>query len=47
MTQDKMAGVRALMLNKTFIAEDVTKYINVNYPIHLMKSQQPRCGKLY
>ena len=29
-----MAGVRALMLNKSFIAEDVTKYINVNYPFH-------------
>ena len=38
--QDKMAGVRALMLNKTFIAEDVTKYINVNYPSYTFDEAQ-------
>tara|TARA_B100000900_G_scaffold394235_1_gene391494 strand:- start:2808 stop:7661 length:4854 start_codon:yes stop_codon:yes gene_type:complete len=30
--QNKIAGVRLLMLNKAFIARDVTKYINANYP---------------
>ena len=37
-----MAGVRALMLNKDFIAEDVTKYINVNYPYTF---DEARCKK--
>ena len=27
-----MAAARLLMLNKSFIARDVTKYIAVNYP---------------
>ena len=30
--QDKFAAARLLLLNKAFIGEDVTKYINVNYP---------------
>ena len=30
--QDKYATVRKLLLNKDFIARDVTKYITVNYP---------------
>jgi len=30
--QDVMAGARLIMLNKDFIARDVTKYITVNYP---------------
>ena len=30
--EDKMAAARLLMLNKSFIARDVTKYIAVNYP---------------
>ena len=32
--EDKMAGARLLLLNKDYIAEDVTKYINVNYPAY-------------
>jgi hypothetical protein len=32
--QDIFAAVRLLKLNKDFIAEDVTKYINVNYPAY-------------
>ena len=32
--QDKFAAVRLLKLNKDFIARDVTKYINVNYPAY-------------
>jgi len=30
--QDTFAAIRLLFLNKDFIARDVTKYINVNYP---------------
>ena len=30
--QDKFAAARLLLLNKDFIARDVTKFINVNYP---------------
>jgi len=32
--QDKFAAARLLMLNKDFIARDVTKYIAVNYPAY-------------
>ena len=38
--QDKFAGVRAIMMNKDFIAEDVTKYINVNYPSYTFDEAQ-------
>jgi len=41
--QDKFAGARLLLLNKDFIAEDVTKYINVNYPSYSF--DEARCKK--
>ena len=36
--ENKFAAARLLLLNKSFIGRDVTKYINVNYPhTHLTK----------
>ena len=38
--QDKFKAARLLLLNKDFIAEDVTKYINANYPSYTFDEAQ-------
>ncbi len=39
--QDKFAAMRLLKLNKSYIARDVTKYINANYPSYTF--DEPAC----